>query len=55
MQKLFFRGINLISSYEGGGFLTPHSKPTSTQNFLTKFGMCIGLCMNFKFQSKNSH
>ena len=33
-----------------GDFLAPHRKPTSALNFSTKFGMCIGLCMNFKFQ-----
>ena len=44
------RGVILSSSYVEGGFLIPHRKPTSTLNFSTKFKMCIGLCMTFKFQ-----
>ena len=46
-------GVFLSSSYAGGGGLFgPHRKPTSALNFSTTFGMCIGLCMNFKFQFK---
>ena len=45
-------GLFLSSNCTGGGELLapPHRKPTSTLNFLTKFGMYIGLCMNIKFQ-----
>ena len=45
-----FHGVILSSSYAGGGFLAPHRKPTLTLNFLAKFGLCIGLSMNLKFQ-----
>ena len=49
---VLFRGPILSSSYVVGGLFAPppYRKPTSTLNSLTKFGMCTGLCMNFKFQ-----
>ena len=39
------RGVFLSSSYA-----PPHRQPTSALNFSAKFGLYIGLCMNFKFQ-----
>ena len=51
MQVVLEPALYIISSYAGGGGLFgPYRKPTSTVNFLTKFGMCIELCMTLKFQ-----
>ena len=41
------RGVILSYSWGGGG-----ENQRSLSIFLAKFGMCISLCMNLKFQSQ---
>ena len=47
---LWHEGVFLSSSYAGGGAFGPPLKTNFRSEFSTKFGMYIGLCMNFKFQ-----
>ena len=51
-----FRGVVLSSgSAWGGGLFAPYRKPTFPLNSLTKFGMCIGLCIILNISSKNNY